>query len=462
MTRESAILGIEKYFDSDNFYNDLARRVAIKTDSRDPECKPDLYAYLNDEITPFLDEMGFSCETFPNLVDYGGPFLIAERFEGEGLPTVLTYGHGDVVPGYDTQWNEGLAPWKMVSHDGRWYGRGTADNKGQHTINLAALKCVLDTRGKLGFNFKVLLETSEELGSPGLGEFAATHKDRLKADVLIASDGPRLSPERPSLFMGSRGLFNFKMSLNLRDGGHHSGNWGGLLANPGIILSHAISSMITKDGKVLIDGIRPPGPIPNSVRDAISDLQVDGGEGGPEIDHNWGEPGFTTGEKVFGWNTFEILSLITGNPNNPVNAIPPRAEAMCHIRFVPPSDASTFIAAIREHLDQHGFSAIELEATRDVMQATRLDPDHPWVQWSRQSIEQTTGNKVDVIPNVGGSLPNEVFSQTIGIPTIWIPHSYAACSQHAPNEHILPSVSRDALRLMTGIWWDLAAGNTPN
>jgi hypothetical protein len=94
------------------------------------------------------------------------------------------------------------------------------------------------------------------LGSPGLGEFAAVHKNRLKADVLIGSDGPRLSPERPTLFMGSRGLFNFKMSLNPRDGGHHSGNWGGLLANPGIILSHAIFSMITKDGKVLVEGIR--------------------------------------------------------------------------------------------------------------------------------------------------------------------------------------------------------------
>ena len=280
MTREAAILRIEKYFDSDDFYNDLARRIAIKTDSRDLECKPDLYTYLNDEITPLLDEMGFSCETFTNLVDYGGPFLIAERFEGEGLPKVLIYGHGDVVLGYETQWNEGLAPWKMVSRDGRWYERGTADNKGQHTINLAALKCVLDTRGKLGFNFKVLLETSVELGSPGLSEFVFTHKNRLMADVLIASNGPRLSPERPTLFMGSRGLFNFKMSFNLRDGSHHSGDWGGLLANPSIILSHAISSMITKDGKVLVDGIRPPGPIPNSVRNAISNVQVDGGEGG--------------------------------------------------------------------------------------------------------------------------------------------------------------------------------------
>jgi acetylornithine deacetylase/succinyl-diaminopimelate desuccinylase-like protein len=99
--------------------------------------------------------------------------------------------------------------------------------------------------------------------------------------------------------------------------------------------------------------------------------------------------------RVFGWNTFEILSPIMGNPNNPVNAVSPRAEAMCHMRFVPMPDASTFTAAILKHLDRNGLTATELEATRDVMQATRLDPGHPWVQWLRQSVEQTTGNKVD-------------------------------------------------------------------
>jgi hypothetical protein len=86
VTKETAILGIKKYFESNDFYNHFARSVAVKTDSHESECKRDRYIYLNDEIIPFLDEMGFSCETLPNRVDYGGPFLIAEDFEGEGLP----------------------------------------------------------------------------------------------------------------------------------------------------------------------------------------------------------------------------------------------------------------------------------------------------------------------------------------------------------------------------------------
>lgn len=87
--------------------------------------------------------------------------------------------------------------------------------------------------GKLGYNVKMIVEMGEEMGSPGLHAICEQLRDELRADVLIASDGPRLAAQRPTVFLGSRGLVNFKLSLNLRDGGHHSGNWGGLLRNPG-------------------------------------------------------------------------------------------------------------------------------------------------------------------------------------------------------------------------------------
>lgn len=461
MTRSNAILRAETYFDDGSYFSDLERRVAIHSESQEPDQKPELYRYLSEEMQPYLEAMGFSCELFSNPLEDGGPFLVADRAEGDHLPTVLSYGHGDVVRGYDDQWADGLSPWKLVRKDGRWYGRGTADNKGQHTINLAALKVVLEERGQLGFNIKLLLETGEECGSPGLREFCKIHQDRLKADVLIASDGPRLSPDRPTIFMGSRGVFNFRMGLTLRDGAHHSGNWGGLLANPGIILAHAISSIVTQTGEILVDALRPPEAMSNSVRAAITDLVVDGGDGAPEIDSEWGEPGLTAGEKVFGWNTFEVLAYKTGNPNAPVNAIPPSAEATCHIRYVPPTDPKQFMSALRKHLDEKGFEAVELEAMRDTLPATRLDPEHPWAKWAIASIETTSSGQVDVLPNLGGTLPNDAFSEILDLPTIWIPHSYASCSQHAPNEHILESVSRDALALMAGVWWDLGDGDTP-
>ena len=252
-------------------------------------------------------------------------------------PTVLTYGHGDVILGYDAQWREGLSPGRSRHEGDRWYGRGTADNKGQHTINFAALERVIEARGRLGFNVKVLLETGEETGSPGLRDVCIAEREALAADVLIASDGPRLRAAQPTLFLGSRGAFNFDLAVDLRSGGHHSGNWGGLLANPGTILAHAIASLVDARGRILVEALRPPA-IPPAVRAALAG--IDPGEPeGPAIDETWGEPGLTPAERVFAWNTLEVLAFVTGNPAHPVNAIPPRASAHMQLRFVVGCDA---------------------------------------------------------------------------------------------------------------------------
>ena len=110
---------------------------------------------------------------------------------------MLIYGHGDVVRGYDAQWRAPLSPWTLTADGDRWYGRGSADNKGQHTINLAALASVLDARGgQLGFNAKLLIEMGEETGSPGLDALCRQERGALAADVLIASDGPRIAAAR--------------------------------------------------------------------------------------------------------------------------------------------------------------------------------------------------------------------------------------------------------------------------
>jgi len=455
MTRSAAIIGIEKYFDGGAFAADLARRVAIPTESQNPARRAELAAYLEAELQPSLARMGMSCKVLPNPSGKGGPFLVAERIENKKLTTVLMYGHGDVIRGQEEHWRSGLNPWVLTQEGDRLYGRGTADNKGQHTINLAAVESVLRTRGRLGFNLKVLIETGEELGSPGLREFCEQNKPLLAADVLIASDGPRLQPGRATIFLGSRGALNFNLSLDLRKGGHHSGNWGGLLRNPGIVLAHAIASITDARGSIRVPEWRPDSLTP-SVRSALSDLAVDGGEEGPRIDADWGEPGLTPAERVFGWCSFEVLAFVTGDPERPVNAIPPRASANCQLRYVVGVDPAGILPALRRHLDRHGFSLVKIEPARDtVFVATRLDPEAPWVKWTLASMERTTGKRPAVLPNLGGSLPNEVFAQVLGLPTVWIPHSYAACSQHAPNEHLLASVAREGLRIMTGIYWDL-------
>jgi acetylornithine deacetylase/succinyl-diaminopimelate desuccinylase-like protein len=474
--RGAAVAAAQAWFDRGELANVLARRVAYRTESQRDDAGRELRAYLDDEIAPSLARMGFTSRVVDNPVR-GGPFLIAERIEAPGLPTVLTYGHGDVILGYDAQWRAGLSPWTLTPDGERWYGRGTADNKGQHTINFAALERVIEARGRLGFNVKVLLETGEETGSPGLRDICMAEREALSADVLIASDGPRLRASQPTLFLGSRGAFNFDLTVDLRSGGHHSGNWGGLLANPGTILAHAIASMVDSRGRILVDALRPP-PIPASVRAALATIQPGEREGplpsaneprsaergelrqpeGPQIDEHWGEPDLTPAERVFAWNALEVLAFVTGNPAHPVNAIPPRASAHMQLRFVVGCDPDRFLPALRAHLDAHGFGNVDVEASRvAVMHATRLDPAPPWVTRVAKSIETTTGRAPAILPNIGGSLPNDCFADVLGLPTVWVPHSYPACSQHAPNEHMLASVAREALSIMTGVFWDIGS-----
>lgn len=461
MSRAAAILQAERYFDEGGFFADLARRVAIPTESQNPARGAELRAYLEDEMRPGLERQGFRCTLLANPADKGGPLLLAERIEDSGLPTVLSYGHGDVIRGQEEQWRAELNPWVLTREGDRLYGRGSADNKGQHTINLGALEAVRKTRGRLGFNVKLLLETGEETGSPGLRQLCEQNKQRLAADVLIASDGPRLAPERPTIYLGTRGALNFDLSVDLRAGGHHSGNWGGLLANPGIVLAHALATITDARGAIRVPEWRPDSLTP-PVRAALADLVVEGGGDGPGIDADWGEPGLTPAERVYGWCSFEVLAFVTGNPDKPVNAIPPRASAHCQLRYVVGVDAADIVPALRRHLDRNGFPMVKLAPARDgFFAATRLDPDHPWVKWTAASIARTTGAKPAILPNLGGSLPNDVFADVLGLPTVWIPHSYAACSQHAPNEHLLAPVAREALQIMAGIFWDLGEAGTP-
>ena len=453
MTRALALAGAAAHADGGGFLRDLARRVAIRTESQDAASGPALHAYLADEMVPTLAALGFDSTIHPNPEPPYGPLLIANRHEGDALPTVLIYGHGDVIRGQDKSWTQGAGPWQVMQDGERIYGRGTADNKGQHSINLAALAQVLAARGRLGFNVKWLIETGEETGSPGLAAFCAAQRGALAADVLIASDGPRLRRDRPTVFLGSRGVANFDLTLNLREGAHHSGNWGGLLRNPGTVLANAIACLVDGRGRILVAALRPPA-IPANVRAALVDLQFGGDPGDPAVDADWGEPGLTPGERVIAWNTLEVLAYRSGNPDFPVNAIPASAKATMHMRFVVGTDVFDVAGVVRAHLAAHGFADIEVSQPV-VMAATRLDPDDPWVRFALASIESSTGKVPALLPNLGGSLPNEVFADILGLPTVWVPHSYPACSQHAPDEHLLAPVVREALQLMTGLFWDL-------
>jgi acetylornithine deacetylase/succinyl-diaminopimelate desuccinylase-like protein len=404
-------------------------------------------------MQPAFSQLDFSTRLIESPTGRN-PYLLAEYRESSSAPTVLMYGHGDVVDGMVGEWRDNLDPWKTTTSGNRVYGRGTADNKGQHSINLSALRAVREARGgRLGFNAKFIIETAEEIGSPDLRQVCESLRDELKADLFVGSDGPRLSADRPTIFLGCRGGLRIHLDVNLREGAHHSGNWGGVLSNAATILASAIATLVDGEGRLLLDELKPP-RISNQIRTVLADVKVEPTADEPALAENWGEQGLSAAERLYAWNTLEVLAMSSGNIEKPANAIPGRAQAVLQLRFVVGTKVDKAVEVIRAHLDANGFPMVEVRATQSFA-ASRTDFDSPWIKWTAQSIRQTTGKAPAVLPNFGGSLPNDVFSDALGLPTIWVPHSYPGCSQHAPDEHILLSVTEEALGIMAGLFWDL-------
>jgi len=453
---DQALENSNKWFTEGKFFDELRSLVNIVTDSKNAVSVDDLTNYYTDGLSDILTELGLQTEIIDNRIKGGPPFLIGKRIESSELKTILLYGHGDTVPLQEGQWFEEIIPNELKVIGDKIYGRGVADNKGQHLINLLALLSVLKIRKKLGFNLKIIFEMGEEIGSPGLFDLCEKYKDYFKSDVLIASDGPRVAVDVPTVFLGSRGAINFELEAKYREGAHHSGNWGGVLRDPGVRLSHALSIITDKYGKILIENWKPTS-LSAEVRDRLHSLPANISET-LEIDENWGEPGLSSNEKLFGWNSFAILALRSGNIDMPVNAIQPSAKALCQLRFVVGTDGKKVITSLRDHLDQNGFNDIKIITENAInFEASRTNLNNVWLEKVEHILEKFHRGKIHVIPNLAGSLPNNCFTDILGIPTIWIPHSYKECSQHAPNEHVPIELLQNSLLLMTDLYWNLGS-----
>ncbi|MEZ5850841.1 MAG: M20/M25/M40 family metallo-hydrolase [Hyphomicrobiaceae bacterium] len=457
--RTGAIDRALAYFDDerDGYFKELSELVAIPTESQNPARLPEMRAYLEGPIGTRLARIGYALRIYDNPLPGCGPVLLATRIEDAALPTYICYGHGDVVLGMEGRWANGRDPWTLSFEGDRVYGRGVVDNKGQHLVHIAAIEQVLAERGRLGFNHKFLIEMGEENGSKGLREIVEANKADFAADGFFASDGPRTEMSKPNVTLGNRGCCNFTLSVDLRDGGHHSGNWGGLLANPGIVLAHAIAAIVDEHGRIKVEGWRPS--IPPHVREVLTGIDREAGPTAPRIDDDWGEPGLSRIEKVTAFNTFEVLAFETGNPDKPVNAVPPKARAVCQLRYVDGTDEEHILDSVRAHLAGLGFDRVKVEpppaSNNGRFYSSRTDPRHPFVAWMKSAVERSSNHPCGVLPNGGGSNMTYILQYLVGMPCVWLPLSYAGCSQHAPDEHMLKPLMREGLRHVTGIYWDL-------
>jgi acetylornithine deacetylase/succinyl-diaminopimelate desuccinylase-like protein len=376
----------------------------------------------------------------------GWPLILGQRPGPPGAPTVLVYGHYDVQPPDPLEaWTS--PPFEPRVRDGRLYGRGGADNKGQHLAQLLAIESLLATRGELPCTVKVLLDGEEEIGSPHLAGFAAGHRRELAADLVVWSDGPVDPGGGWRLVFGVRGIASFELRARGANRSLHSGNWGGVAPNPLWTLVHLLASMRDGQGRITVEGFADEvQPLGAREKEALARLPVDvdavkADLGLAELDVPV-ERGFA--ERLAAWPTLTINGLHGGyGGQGTQTVVPSQAVAKCDVRLVYAQRADDVYGKLEAHVARHA-PGVELHR-QGSMEPSRTPMDSPFTDPIRAGMAAAQGADPLLVPVLGGSLPLHVFTGVLGLPTFGIPLGNPDQANHAPDENL------DLERFATGI-----------
>jgi acetylornithine deacetylase/succinyl-diaminopimelate desuccinylase-like protein len=361
----------------------------------------------------------------------------AQAARGADAPTVLLYGHYDVQPADPLEaWVS--PPFEPTIRDGRLYARGAGDNKGQHFAQLLALETLLAVQGGLPCNVLVVLEGEEELGSPHLPAFVRAHRDALKADLVITSDGPVDESGRSTIVFGVRGVISFELRARGANRDLHSGNWGGVAPNPLWTLVHLLATMKDDQGRITIDGfydhVRPQTALERAALDAlpVDEAAIRREVGLQQFDQPLDRPYF---DRLSAWPTLTLNGLHGGyaGPGSKT-VLPHQAFAKCDIRLVEAQTCEEIFAKVEAHVARHapGVEVIH----QGGMDPSKTPLDSPFAQPLQAALTAAQGQPPLLVPALGGSLPDYVFTKILGIPAFTVPYANADEANHAPNENI--------------------------
>ena len=402
------------------------------------------------EVAEFLVELlgrlGLDARIMPTA---GWPMVLGRSADIPGAPTVLLYGHYDVQPPDPLDaWVS--PPFEPTIRDGRLYARGAGDNKGQHFAQILAIESLLACRGRLPCNVVVLLEGEEEVGSPQMPAFVRAHRDALKADLVITADGPVHESGRSCILFGVRGVASFELRARGANHDLHSGNWGGVAPNPLWTLVHLLATMKNDRGEITIDGfydrIAPPTELE---RAALAGLPIDVERVKQELGlHNFDQPHDRPfADRLSLWPTLTINGLHGGygGPGSKT-VLPHEAFAKCDIRLVEAQTVDEIFAKVEAHVRRH---APDVEVIRQGgMDPSKTPLDSPFAEPIRRGIVAAQGEEPLLVPAMGGSLPDYVFTKVLGIPAFVVPYANADEANHAPNENL--EVERFIAGIKTG------------
>jgi|SRR5579875_461380 acetylornithine deacetylase/succinyl-diaminopimelate desuccinylase-like protein len=372
----------------------------------------------------------------------GNPIIFAEIGPEDAAFTLLIYGHYDVFPADDRQqWI--TDPFEPVILDDRIYGRGAGDNKGQILAHLQALKVVQQVCGTLPMKVKFLIEGEEETGSTHLPAFVREHQDELRADLCCYSDGPMFPGDQPILVFGVRGVVCMEFVARGARRVLHSGNFGGVAPNPVLDLCRLFSMMVSPDGQILVPGVEQGVPdLTDIEREALAALPLDREYvqkemGLAPVTERYHQSFY---ERLLCRPSFNLAGFSGGFTGNGIKTIiPNEAIGKVDIRLVGDQDPDAIVACIRNFIEQHGFEGIEVRKLVG-QPASKTPLDHPYAAIVRDCVAQGFERAPLIVPGLGATTPDYVFTKLLKIPSIVIPYAPHDENNHAPNESTKVSI----------------------
>lgn len=421
----------------DRFVNELFEALRIPSLSGDPAHAGDVRR-MAEWLADGMREIGI--DNVAIMPTAGHPVVYGEWLgAGPDKPTVLVYGHYDVVPaemedGWETD------PFEPVVKDGKIFARGATDDKGQLYIHVKALEAWLKTGGAAPVNVKFLIEGEEEVSSPNLTPFIEEHLDLLAADVCVISDSSMRIIEEPAITHSLRGMTYLEVEVTGPREDLHSGFFGGAVHNPAVALVDILASLYNADGTIAVPGFYDDvAALSDDERAMIaktdlSEEQLMDATGAPAV---WGDERYTIRERVSARPTLDINGLWSGYAGpGPKTIIPASAGAKLSSRLVANQDPDRIYELIRQHIESIAPPTVAVDVRLLTTGRPALIPfDLPEMQAAARAYERGWGH-APVFTRGGGSIPVVAdLVDLMQIPVVMMGYGLDSDGLHAPNEH---------------------------
>lgn len=417
------------------FRAEWASLIAIPSVSCQPEHKADMLRCAERWRQLLLQAGAQHAEILPSD---GNPFVYAEYVPILDIaPTVLVYGHYDVMPAEPLeQWHSD--PWTATERNGRLYGRGADDDKGQTMIQVKAFEYLV-SQGLMNCRVKFILEGEEEIGSPSLESFISAHRDMLRSDIILVSDTSMIGKDTPSITTGLRGLAYWQIEVTGPNRDLHSGHFGGAVKNPLNALCEMLAKVVDADGRITIPGFYDDVlPIPPEERDMIARIPFsqDQYNAAIGVDDVFGEQGYSTLERNSCRPSFDICGMwggYTGEGSKTV--LPAKAYAKVSCRLVANQDHARISQAFADYMQQLAPAGVRVQVTPMHGGQGYVCPiDLPAYKAAEHGFEVAFGCR-PLAARRGGSIPIIAdFERVLGVKTILMGFGLEQNAIHSPNE----------------------------